>query len=251
MNSLAESDMPVDCGLPIRTHGSGFLGSLEITCDGTIAGQIWGAGAALAEKLLHDGLLDRPEVIEVGSGTGIAGLAAAQAGASRVMLTDLPEAVPRLREAIARNASTIQGADMHAEPLEWGDSEAADAVCGDSGCDLVLAADVLYSGEASVHAALRATLVALATPRDALILHCYEERWPKIIELWRGHLGKELKLMKRTELKAPSSISGRNLVLEELRVNEDWEMEDNSAVGENDPSSLLELSRAARARRGF
>ena len=56
--------------------------------------------------------------------------------------------------------------------------------------------------------------------------------------------------MKRTELKAPSSISGRNLVLEELRVNEDWEMEDNSAVGENDPSSLLELSRA-RAGRGF
>ena len=50
MNSLAESDMPVDCGLPIHAHGSGFLGSLEITCDGTIAGQIWGAGAALLKS---------------------------------------------------------------------------------------------------------------------------------------------------------------------------------------------------------
>lgn len=255
-NSLAESTAPIDCGLPIRTHGSGFLGDIEIACDGTIAGQIWGAGAALAEKLLSDGLPERPEVIEVGSGTGIAGLAAARAGASLVVLTDLPEAVPRLKDAIARNAAAVQGADMRAEPLEWGDPVAADAVSGDSGFDLVLAADVLYSGEASVHAALRATLAALATPRDALILHCYEARWPEIISLWRSHLGQELKLVKRTELEAPSSIGTRSLVLEELRVNEDWDMETNGSVADDadaadSNTTLLEQSRAARAKRGF
>ena len=40
---LSESET-VESGCPLRTHGSGFLGEIEIPCDGTIAGQIWGAG---------------------------------------------------------------------------------------------------------------------------------------------------------------------------------------------------------------
>ena len=76
----ADADTVVESGCPLRTHGSGFIGGLEIKCDGTIAGQIWGAGAALAQKLLQDGLPDRPDVVEVGAGTGVAGLAAAVAG---------------------------------------------------------------------------------------------------------------------------------------------------------------------------
>ena len=246
---LAESSDPVDCGLPIRTHGIGRIGGIEIACDGTIAGQIWGAGAALAKKLLDDGLPERPETVEVGSGTGVAGLAAACAGASRVVLTDLPEAVPRLVEAIERNKAVLQGAEVSAAACEWGDADAAEAACGTSGCDLVLAADVLYSGEASVHRALRATLRDLALPRDARILHCYECRWPEIIKLWRSNLGKELVLVSRTELQAPCSIGGRSLVLEELRVNDEWIVDDgeDSDTG----TAVLTESRAARSRRGF
>ena len=128
-------------------------------------------------------------------------------------------------------------------------SDAAEAACGTSGCDLVLAADVLYSGEASVHRALRATLRDLALPRDARILHCYECRWPEIIKLWRSNLGKELVLVSRTELQAPCSIGGRSLVLEELRVNDEWIVDDgeDSDTG----TAVLTESRAARSRRGF
>ena len=119
---------------------------------------------------------ERPSVVEVGSGTGVAGLGAAVAGASRVVLTDLPGCVPKLWASIRRNDAILSGADVTAAALTWGDAAAVDEIVrdGSHGFDLVLAADVLYSNDPSVHAALRATLVALARPRDALIWHCYE-----------------------------------------------------------------------------
>ena len=216
----------VERGYSLRSHGTDCLGELEIECDGTIAGQIWGAGAALGRQIYNDGLhrwipMERPEVIEVGSGTGIAGLAAAAAGAYRVVLTDLPAGVLRLQEAIQRNKTALEGSEIRAAALEWGDAAAAEAACGKDGCDLVLAADVLYSGEVEVHAALRATLVALARPRDALILHAYEERSPHVVTLWRSALDaaeSPLRLVRRAELEAPPQICGRSLILEELRV---------------------------------
>lgn len=115
--------------------------------------------------------------------TGVAGLAAAVAGATRCVLTDREEAMPHLRANIASNAAALSGADVSACVLEWGDDAAAYAAAPD-GADLILAADVLYSAEESVHCALRATLAALAGPRGATILHAYEERdsgssvWP-------------------------------------------------------------------------
>jgi len=89
----------------------------------------WGSGQALARHLL-----DRPErvagkrVVDLGAGSGIAGLAAARAGAEQVIALDLD---PQARQAVACNAA-LNG--LHIEialetPAEW---------------DLMLAADVLY-----------------------------------------------------------------------------------------------------------
>lgn len=169
-----------------------------------------------------------------------------------MVLTDLPEAIPRLRDAIQRNEALLEGVDISAAPLEWGDTAAAEEACGPNGCDIVLAADVLYSGEASVHAALRAAFVALAQPRDAVILHAYEERWPEVIALWKSCLtdGGPLRLVRRTELKAPPSIRGRSLVLEELRISDDYECDEEEEAALV-TAQLLEASRAARAISGF
>jgi len=219
----------ISCGQPIAVHGDANLGPLSFSCDGSIAGQIWGAGAALGRHLINTGLPDRPEVVEVGSGTGVAGLGAAIAGASRVVLTDLPDVVGRLEKQIERNQTVLAGSDVSAAALAWGSASAAAAVC-DSGVDLVLAADVLYSGEAEVQASLRATLVALAKPRDATILHAYEERWPEIVQMWRdGIASSGLRVVSEIVLDAPwmapdgeySGFRERRLVLEELKLTEE------------------------------
>ena len=112
----AESNT-VESGQPVVSMGEARLGNLRFDCDGSIAGQVWGAGAALGRHLLQIGLSERPMVVEIGSGTGVAGLAAAAAGASKVVLTDMAEVVPRLRRTIAQNADDVAGAEVTAQPL--------------------------------------------------------------------------------------------------------------------------------------
>ena len=215
---MASSSTPLDAGMPIVSEGTASLGPLSFTCDGTIAGQVWGAGAALGRHLLQFGLPNRPDVVEIGSGTGVAGLAAAVAGAKSVRLTDLPSMLPLLTSAIASNAEALEGAACSATALEWGDEEALP----EDGADLVLAADVLYSAEPAVHEALRTTLVGLARPRDGTILHCYEERWPKIVAQWRDGVAAcaHLRLVREVVLESPPGIE-RRLILEEMRLTEE------------------------------
>lgn len=219
----------IACGQPIVVHGDAALGPLVIPCDGTIAGQVWGAGAALGHSLIGKTLPARPEVVEIGSGTGVAGLAAAIAGAARVVLTDMPTCVGRLQQAIERNKEVLSGSEVLAAPLEWGDAEAALAVAPE-GVDLVIAADVLYSGEPAVHEALRASMVALGKARDASILHAYEERWPQIVSMWRdGMEAGGLRLVRESVLDAPwivpdgaySGFRERRLILEEIRLTDE------------------------------
>jgi hypothetical protein len=220
---VASDRTSVESGQPIVTHGEASLGPLSFWCDGTIAGQVWGAGAALARHILATPLQDRPDVLEIGSGTGIAGLAAAVAGAQRVVLTDRAEVVPKLMAAIECNAAALEGSECTAAALEWGDEEAALAAAGETGVDIVLAADVLYSGDFAVHDALRASLVAVARPRDATILHAYEERWSAVVKQWRSGVqaSEQLRLVNETVLESPPHIrDGRRLVLETLRLTD-------------------------------
>jgi len=109
---------------------------LEAACEELSDGEAppfwafcWGSGQALARHLL-----DRPElvrgkrVVDLGSGSGIASLAAARAGAAHVLALDLD---PQSRRATALNAS-LNGLEIETSgeaPEEW---------------DLMLAADVLY-----------------------------------------------------------------------------------------------------------
>jgi predicted nicotinamide N-methyase len=89
----------------------------------------WGSGQALARFLL-----DHPEhvrggrVVDLGCGSGVAGLAAARAGAREVIAVDLD---PVAREAARRNAAQngLRIETSGDPPATW---------------DLLLAADVLY-----------------------------------------------------------------------------------------------------------
>eukprot|EP00887_Chlorella_sp_A99_P002654 scaffold6.g2654.t1 len=154
---------------------------------------LWDAGIVLIGHLTHEEDAGEPgtgvsrggrpttrraelagkAVIELGSGTGAVGLAAAALGAATVTLTDLAHLLPLLRENVAANAAlltTSGGRDrVHVAALAWGD--VVDAVCSGASeprFDVVLASDVLY--EAAAVQPFLATLRALSGPHTLTLL---------------------------------------------------------------------------------
>lgn len=89
----------------------------------------WGSGAALAQLLLQEPQwVQGKSVVDLGSGSGIAGIAAALAGASSVLACDTD---PDARLASATNAE-LNGVDIQISATL------------PQRCDIVLMADVLY-----------------------------------------------------------------------------------------------------------
>ncbi|CAN6199493.1 unnamed protein product [Urochloa humidicola] len=84
-------------------------------------------------------------VLELGSGTGAAGLALAAALPARAVLSDLPGALPNLRHNADLNAPLLASAAGGASvvPLPWGDAAAMQDVA-EAPFDLVVASDVVY-----------------------------------------------------------------------------------------------------------
>ncbi|GFQ86717.1 protein-lysine methyltransferase METTL21D [Trichonephila clavata] len=137
---------------------------------GDVGSVVWDAGIVLGKYLdhVHDSKnnLNGKIVIDVGSGTGVAGLFAAALGAE-VILTDLPEVVPLLEKNIELNKAVLKGA-ASASVLEWGKLEKIFPIP-----DLILVSDCIYY-EMSVKK-LVPTLNELSDS-DTDILISYEDR---------------------------------------------------------------------------
>jgi predicted nicotinamide N-methyase len=65
------------------------------------------------------------EVLELGSGTGLLGLAAACIWKTSVVLTDLPTIVPNLAHNASLNREAVEsrGGRVDVAPLTWGGAE--------------------------------------------------------------------------------------------------------------------------------
>jgi predicted nicotinamide N-methyase len=83
-------------------------------------------------------------ILELGSGTGLVGIAAAATLGANVTLTDLPHVIPNLRFNADANTSvlTLNGGAVHVAPLSWGEADDVELIGRDF--DLVLASDVVY-----------------------------------------------------------------------------------------------------------
>ena len=125
---------------------------------------VWKGGERLVELLQsRRELVAGKRVVELGSGTGIAGLACAALGASRVVLTDLPENLALLRRNATRNGwvQSLCGCEVSVAALDW-NTDALPA------CDLVLGADVCYHQD-SVQALCSLVDAAIAAGSTALL----------------------------------------------------------------------------------
>ncbi|WP_067496953.1 methyltransferase [Actinoplanes sp. TFC3] len=93
----------------------------------------WAGGQALARYVLdHPDVVAGKRVLDVASGSGIAAVAAARAGAAEVEAIDLD---PAAVEAALRNAE-VNGVSLRARAADIADTE---------GADVVLAGDVFYT----------------------------------------------------------------------------------------------------------
>ena len=134
---------------------------------------IWECGIVLAKylerrcKAAGGAWLSGKRVLELGSGTGVAGLAAAALGA-RVTLTDLPAVVPLLQLNARRNGEAIgaKGGETEVAELDW--ARGVESV--DTSWDLVIGADLLYSPGGAQLDLLAATLRRLFRDGEAVRL---------------------------------------------------------------------------------
>ncbi|GLT39133.1 hypothetical protein SLA2020_133400 [Shorea laevis] len=83
-------------------------------------------------------------ILELGSGTGLVGIAAAVILGANVTVTDLPHVIPNLQFNVDANADLLakKGGTVRPAPLRWGEAEDMAMVGRDY--DLVLASDVVY-----------------------------------------------------------------------------------------------------------
>jgi predicted nicotinamide N-methyase len=112
----------------------------EANIDAPFWAFAWPGGLALARHLLdHPDLVRGRRVLDFAAGCGIAGMAAARAGAASVDASDISEmALAAIRLNAAANGVAV-------------DTLPGDIVGGDGNWDLILAGDVLYEGPMSRH----------------------------------------------------------------------------------------------------
>eukprot|EP01043_Picozoa_sp_COSAG02_P072065 COSAG02_NODE_13428_length_1396_cov_1.767155_1_plen_240_part_00 len=143
---------------------------------GTTGPQVWDAGIVLLRFLatapIAAVLATHARVVELGSGTGVVGIAAAALGGD-VVMTDLPELLPLLQCNIALNAEVVASAQgsLSTTDLRWGESAVPQELADP---DLVLMSDCVFENASAT--LLVETLKQLCTQPGTTVLVANEQR---------------------------------------------------------------------------
>ncbi|CAK9152400.1 unnamed protein product [Ilex paraguariensis] len=118
-------------------------------------------------------------ILELGSGTGLVGIAAAAILNASVMVTDLPHVLPNLRYNAGANADVVavNGGSIDVAPLRWGENDDMEAVGRDY--DLILGTDVVYYNH--LYDPLLETLrfLLIGSGKKTVFLMAHLKRWKK------------------------------------------------------------------------
>ncbi|KDR83445.1 hypothetical protein GALMADRAFT_235593 [Galerina marginata CBS 339.88] len=142
--------------------------SLVVDAAPGCGGLAWPAGQILASYLVQKGpeYIKSKNVLELGSGTGLVGLAVGALGGANAWITDQAPLLPIMKRNVALN--NLQGRVAVTE-LNWGSPIPADIPHP----DVILAADCVYFEPA--FPLLVQTLSDLSDP-TTVILFCYKKR---------------------------------------------------------------------------
>ncbi|GFY80386.1 putative methyltransferase family protein [Actinidia rufa] len=121
----------------------------------------------------------RLRILELGSGTGLVGIAAAATLGAYVTVTDLPHVIPNLQfnaeansEAVARHSGVV-----HVAPLRWGEIDDFEAIGRDY--DLVLGSDVVYHDRLYDPLIQTLRFLLLGGEKKMVFLMAHLRRWKK------------------------------------------------------------------------
>jgi predicted nicotinamide N-methyase len=110
----------------------------------------WSSSLLLSRRLEHLRKYivgDCSQVLELGAGTGLVGMAAACIWNTHVLLTDLPEIVPNLQKNLEQNKGLLKKkASVDARSLDWRDENDVPNHDGEKYM-VIVAADPIYSPE--------------------------------------------------------------------------------------------------------
>mmetsp|Transcript_42303 Transcript_42303/g.106742 ORF Transcript_42303/g.106742 Transcript_42303/m.106742 type:complete len:233 (-) Transcript_42303:486-1184(-) len=162
--------------------------------NGGVGGSIWDANYDLLEFIQDDtrfpaGFFVGKRVLELGSGTGLAGLVCASLGAT-ITLTDRADTVDLLKLNLQLNAVLLQDVQTSVQELEWGKSDCSSFA---NQVDVVVAAECIYNllyGDV-----LLATLQEVCTP-GTLVLFSYAQRNPDKEAQWFELVSKDFVIEK-------------------------------------------------------
>lgn len=130
--------------------------SRRADADGT-GGYVWEAGQVFGRFLAtHSDAVRGKRVLELGAGSGMAGIVCSMSGASQVMLTDKPDLLHILEANIGHNQGRCAaGCRLGARALAWGADFTEE---GDEEWDVVIGSDLLYSGSPETYSSLIRTI---------------------------------------------------------------------------------------------
>lgn len=225
LHSSIGKTLDIYSSIPTTTVAKTDNDEMQHDADGTNA-MAWPAGLHLASCIssssspsspLHDVVRCARTVVELGSGSGLGGLAFAATALSsnflssssssstsskrkrgdankkekiEVLLTDVPSAMNLLKYNVERNrdrlasssSSQIDNNVVRAMPLVWGKDEDANCVLSSlssssTGVELILGSDLLYKADVETLQALSSTIQAIDMAKKATIL--LSVRWRK------------------------------------------------------------------------